>query len=299
MDKVVSVQSSRQPLDSFALLSGVLAPVTWGLTGIFVHLLHGIPTLAIVVGRMLIAALVLIPWALRRRGGMMDAVLSPLAIAMGAYYIFATEAFARAPVVEVTLLIGAAPVIAVGLERLRGVRPVRQQLTGAIVSVVGLVLFLRPGDSLSTERAVGYVFALGAAAASATYAVGLRARAQSHRPLDPLALTVWACVLGAVVSFLLLSRSMLISAPPIPSSRQFIYLVLLGCVSTAIPTLAFGVASARLPSVLTTSLGLMTPLFAALFAGFIVNEWPAPATLPGAFIAIAGVVIVLRSPVRL
>jgi drug/metabolite transporter (DMT)-like permease len=92
---------------------------------------------------------------------------------------------------------------------------------------------------------------------------------------------------------------MLISAPPMPSPRQFIYLVLLGCVSTAIPTLAFGVASARLPSVLTTSLGLMTPLFAALFAGFIVNEWPAPAALPGAFIAIAGVVIVLRSPVRL
>jgi len=64
---------------------------------------------------------------------------------MGAYYILATEAFARAPVVEVTLVIGSAPVIAVGLERLRGARPVRQQVIGAIVAVVGLVLSTAQG----------------------------------------------------------------------------------------------------------------------------------------------------------
>jgi len=299
VDTAVSAQSSAHQPESFALILGVAAPITWGFTGIFVHLLHGIPTLAIVVARLLIAALVLLPWAVLRQGKLQDAIRSPLAAAMGAYYILATEAFARVPAVDVTLLIGSAPVLAVGLERLRGQRPVPQQVIGAIVAVLGLALFLRPGDTLSSDRASGYMFALGAAAASAIYAVGLRARTQSPRPLDPLALTVCACVLGAVASFFLLGLTVFVTALPKPSATQLVYLALLGCVSTAIPTLAFGVASARLPSVLTTSLGLMTPLFAALFAGLIVNEWPAPDALPGALVAIAGIVIVLRAPPRL
>jgi drug/metabolite transporter (DMT)-like permease len=217
---------------------------------------------------------------------------------MGIYYLFATEAFARAPVVEVTLIVGSAPVLAVGLEHVRGLRPVRQQVIGAIVAVLGLVMFLRPDNRISDERALGYLFAIGAAVTSAAYAVGLRARAQSRRPLDPLALTVLACVFGAAASSLLLSQSGVASVLPVSSPAQDLYLALLGSVCTAVPTLAYGIASARLPSVLTTSLGLMTPLFAAVFAGLLLNEWPALAAVPGALVAIAGVVIVLRAPAR-
>jgi drug/metabolite transporter (DMT)-like permease len=296
--KIATAHISRQLLDPVALGAGLLAPATWGLTGVFVHLLHGLPTLTIVALRLVIAALVLLPWALRRRDQFPDVLRSPWAAAMGAYYLFATEAFARAPVVDVTLLVGSAPVVAVGLEIARGRRPVRQQVIGALVAVLGLVIFLRPSHGISHDRVLGYLFALGAAAASAAYAVGLRARAQSQRPLDPLALTVWACVIGAVASLLLVGRS-LTSAWPTPSAQESLDLALLGCVCTAVPTLAFGVASARLPSVLTTSLGLMTPLFAAVFAGLLLHEWPALAAIPGALIAIAGVVMVLRSPARL
>ncbi len=281
-----------------ALAAGLLAPATWGLTGVFVRLLHGLPTLTIVAVRLLVAALVLIPWALQRASRFPDVFRSPLAALMGAYYIFATEAFARAPVVEVTLLVGSAPVLAVGLEVLRGRRPVCRQIVGAGVAVLGLLIFLRPGTRVSDQTAFGYVFALGAAAASAAYAVGIRARAQGRRPLDPLVLTVMACVLGAIASFVLQGRSALTAAWPTVSPSEYGYLGLLGCICTAVPTLAFGVASARLPSVLTTSLGLMTPLFAAVFAGLFLNEWPALAAVPGGLIAIAGVVVVLRASPR-
>ena len=277
-----------------ALAAGLLAPVTWGLTGAFVRLLHGLPTLSIVAIRLVIAAVVLAPWAWRRRAALAAALRSPLAAAMGAYYLLATEAFARLPVVEVTLIVGAAPVIAVGLEFARGLRPVRQQLVGAVIAVVGLVLFLRPGKALSPDQALGLVFAFGAAVTSAAYAVGLRARAQAGRPLDPLALTMIACVIGAGGGFLLLGFTLPVSLLPTPSVLELLYLVLLGTVCTAVPTLAFGIASGRLPAVLTTSLGLMTPLFAALFAGLMLGEWPAPAALPGALVAIAGVIVVLR-----
>jgi drug/metabolite transporter, DME family len=296
VDRVPNLPPSRQHLESTALIAGLLAPVTWGFTGVFVRLLHEVPTLAIVAGRLFIAVLALGPWAVYRIREFRYAIRSPVAALMGAYYILATEAFARAPVVEVTLLIGCAPVITVVLEFMRGNRPLRQQVIGACVTVLGLVLFLSPEGHLSTDRMSGYLLALGAAAASATYAVGLRARAQSERPLDPLAMTVCGCLLGAILSCIFLCWSTGNSV--VLSRSDFGYLALLGLVSTAVPTLAFGVASARLPSVLTTSLGVTTPFFAAFFAGLILKEWPAPTALPGAVVAIAGVVMVLRSPAR-
>jgi drug/metabolite transporter (DMT)-like permease len=42
----------------------------------------------------------------------------------------------------------------------------------------------------------------------------------------------------------------------------------------------------------------MTPLFAALFAGWFLKEWPLPSAIPGALIAIAGLGLVLRSRPR-
>jgi drug/metabolite transporter (DMT)-like permease len=67
MNQAASVPHPRERLDSLALAAGLLAPLTWGMTGVFVRLLHGVPTLAIADVRLLIAALVLSPWAFRRR----------------------------------------------------------------------------------------------------------------------------------------------------------------------------------------------------------------------------------------
>jgi drug/metabolite transporter (DMT)-like permease len=39
-------------------------------------------------------------------------------------------------------------------------------------------------------------------------------------------------------------------------------------------------------------------LFAALFSGVLLHEWPALSSVPGALIALVGVVMVLRSPAR-
>jgi drug/metabolite transporter, DME family len=283
-----------QGVDRLALAAGLVAPLTWGLTGIFVRLLHGVPTLGIVAGRLLIAALVLVPWAFARRRDLLAACRTPLSFIMGAYYVFATEAFARVAVIEVVLVIGSAPVIAMGLERCRGTRPARQQIAGAIIALLGLVLFLHPRSTIGTQRMIGYLFAFGAAAASAAYAVGLRARANANRPLDALALTVVACAIGAAVSFGLLACEMPIELG-VNSSPELVYMVLLGVLSTAVPTLAFGVASLRLPPVLTTSLGLTTPLFAAFYAGWALDEWPAPSAIPGALLTLAGILLVLRS----
>jgi EamA-like transporter family len=82
MDRIPGAQTFDRSLDRVGLSAGLLAPIAWGLTGVFVRLLHGVPTLAIVAGRLFIAALVLIPWALLRGRDFLGACRSPLSAAM-------------------------------------------------------------------------------------------------------------------------------------------------------------------------------------------------------------------------
>jgi drug/metabolite transporter (DMT)-like permease len=213
---------------------------------------------------------------------------------MGAYYVLATEAFARAPVVEVTLLIGMAPVLALGIDRLRGRQVPAPQLFGVILAVGGLVAFLLPGEARVDTKLSGDLLALGAAAASAVYALHLRRLAGSDRPPDPVCIAAVACLVGAVAGATLVGIFGSQTHPAF-TTHDVAMLVLLGGLSTALPTAAFSIASARLPTVLTTSFGLSTPLFTALFAGVVLQEWPAPSTLLGALITLLGLALVVRS----
>jgi drug/metabolite transporter (DMT)-like permease len=206
----------------------------------------------------------------------------------------ATEAFARSAVVEVTLLIGMAPVLALGIERLQGRRVPSQRLLGVFLAVGGLMGFLAPGGVSVGVKLSGDMFALGAAAASAIYATRLRQLARSNSAPDAIYVAGLACLAGALGGAGLASAlgSLTYQALTPHDARMFL---LLGTLSTAIPTAAYSVASIRLPAVLTTSLGLVTPLFAALFAGTVLGEWPALSTLPGALTALVGLALVVRS----
>jgi len=288
------VTREHSAYDRLGLVAALVAPVAWGLTGIFIRLLHGLPPMIIVVGRLLVASVALGIVLLFRPPGRTRLRWTWSSLAMAAYYVLATEAFARAPVVEVTLLVGMAPVVALGLDRLRGHKVPVPQLFGVILAVGGLVAFLLPGATRADAKLSGDLLALGAATASAVYALQLRRMAGSDNPPDPVCVAAIACLVGAIAGAALVG----IFGPstyPAFTVRDVETLVLLGALSTAVPTAAFSIASARLPTVLTTSFGLSTPLFTALFAGTVLQEWPAPATLPGALITLLGLALVVRS----
>jgi len=201
----------------------------------------------------------------------------------------------RAPVVEVTLLVGMAPVITLGIERLRGREVPPRQVLGVILAVGGLVAFLAPSEWRMEAKLNGDVLALGAATASALYAVQLRRMGRSNSAPDPVFIAAMACLVGAVGG----SALAWIFSSPIDAAltpHDIGMLVLLGALSTALPTAAYSIASARLPTVLTTSLGLSTPLFAALFAGTLLGQWPTQAMLPGVLITLLGLALVVRTP---
>jgi drug/metabolite transporter, DME family len=280
--------------DRLGLVAALIAPIAWGFTGIFIRLLHSLPPMTIVVGRLLVASVALGIVLLFRPPGRTRLRWSWSSLAMAAYYILATEAFARAPVVEVTLLVGMAPVLALGMDRLRGRKVPAPQLFGVILALGGLVAFLLPGKTHADIKVSGDLLALGAATASAVYALQLRRMAVSDSPPDPVCLAAIACLVGSIAGTVLIGILGSPTHPPF-TVRDVETLVLLGALSTALPTAAFSIASARLPTVLTTSFGLSTPLFTALFAGTVLQEWPAPATLPGALLTLLGLALVVRS----
>lgn len=288
------VTQEHSSYDRLGLVAAFVAPVAWGLTGIFIRLLHGLPPMTIVVGRLLVASAALGLVLVLRRPRRAGLRWSWSSLAMAGYYVLATEAFARAPVVEVTLLVGMAPVLALGVHRLRGRKVPAPQLCGVILAVGGLIAFLLPGKTHADPKLSGDLLALGAAAVSAVYAIQLRRMAGSDNPPDPVCVAAIACLVGAIAGAALVG---IFGSPIYPAFtvRDVGTLVLLGALSTALPTAAFSIASARLPTVLTTSFGLSTPLFTALFAGMVLQDWPAPATLPGALLTLLGLALVVRS----
>ena len=70
----------------------------------------------------------------------------------------------------------------------------------------------------------------------------------------------------------------------------------LGAVSTAVPTVAFSVASRKLPAVLATTFALLTPVFAAAFAALVLGERPSPWLLPGGALVLGGVLLTSTGP---
>jgi DME family drug/metabolite transporter len=279
------------------LIAAIVAPLGWGLTGILIRSLDSYDALLIVTGRLLVAFLVLGAILLvRRTQG--DASGWRIAVAMSAYYVLATEAFLRAPVVEVTLVVGAAPLVAVLLDLLRGIRPGTLQVAALVVTGVGFALFLAPGTHGASNHGLGDLYALGAAITSALYVIGIKRQVQRGLRPDPVMLATTACGVGALASAVIAVLTGAVATAPVPTPTDILFDLALGSVATALPTLAFGIASSKLPAVVTTSLALLTPVFSGVFAGLALGEWPKPVAVPGILLILAGLVLMLLAPAR-
>ena len=193
-----------------------------------------------------------------------------------------------------TLVVGSAPILTLIIESAQG-RPVRpRQVLGIALAIAGLAAFLIPAMRDAPRSSAGYLFAVGAAAVSAIYVATLRAMAARGGNVDALAIATRASIVGAAVSALAIAAREGPMASAL-SARDLGVLALLGVVSTAIPTVAYGEASTRLPPAVTTSLSLLTPIFAALIAGLTLGEWPAISRLPGCALAFVGLLVVVLS----
>jgi drug/metabolite transporter (DMT)-like permease len=290
-----------------ALAAASLTAALWGLTGIFVRLLPPIAPVAVTAGRLMVALVVALPllafWDAGRQG-MRNALGHPLAyllaLLLAGYYLLATAAFQMAPVAEVALLLSTPPLFVLTYRRLRGDRPAGNELAGALLAVAGMGVILAPRLSLADAvdaadhaRLLGDSLAIGAAALTAGYAWLFRRLAARAIAPSALGVTFLTLLLGSVV----LAGPAIVSgglAGMTADASQISLMLGLGVLCTAIPSLGFAFASRRLPPVATASISLFIPLFAALFAHFLLDEAMSPTLLPGGALVLGGLAWMLR-----
>ena len=287
------------PAEKTALALAVLSAATWSLAGVWVRLLPGVPLATVVAGRLALALAVVGPvaWARRRTLGRPGGAAWALAALMVAYYACAVGAFRLTPVAEGTLFVNSSPLFVVALSVVRG-QPVRRgERWGTALALAGVALVLVPGlvaeGGAGRARVVGDGLALLAAAGMAAYAVSYRRLGdRAPAPLLVTALTFGLGAVGGVALFAVQGGAALagLDAPPAWGA-----LLGLGLVTTAVPTFAYSVAAQRLPPILTTTVRLLTPVFAAVAAWAVLDEVPSVWLVPGGALVLGGLAVSVRA----
>jgi drug/metabolite transporter (DMT)-like permease len=263
-----------------ALVAAGLTAALWGLTGIVVRLLPSVAPEAVALGRLLVslaATLPLLGLSASLRRDVAHAITRPvawwLALLLGAYYLSATAAFQMAPVAEVALLLSTSPLFVLTLRYFARPRPARQELAGAIVALLGMGVVMAPRLDMSGDSShlAGNGLALLAATFTAVYAWLYRRLADQAAAPGSLGVAFLTFLVGSIVLAIPLSAldelASLVTGP-----AQFGLLLALGLLCTALPSLGFAFASRRLPAVVSASILLLVPLFAALFAYLLLDE---------------------------
>ena len=285
-------------LDRPGLSLAVLSAATWSLAGVWVRLLPGVPLATVVAGRMALALAALAPaiWLRRRALGRADAPAWVLASLMAGYYVAAVAAFRLTPVAEATLFINASPLFAVAWALARREPLSRAQLAGTALALAGVAVIVLPGLLSSADadrqRLLGDALALVAAAGMAAYAIAFRGLAD--RAPSPLLVTTLAFVIGAVALAALSAALGAQAYAGLDAPASWGALVGLALVTTAVPTLAYSTASRRLPPVATTTVRLLTPVFAAVAAWWALGEVPTAWVALGGALVVGGLVWSLR-----
>lgn len=288
-----------------ALAAAALTAIAWGLTGIFVFLLPPVSAFWIAGGRLGVGLLCVLPSLMlsaNTRNALLRAARRPVAhvfaALLTAYYLFATSGFQHAPVAEVALLLCLAPIFVLFLRRLRGDAPGQREIGGAMLALIGLGWILAPrllGSTTAHDNHLfGDVLAIAAAACTAVYADRYAQLNRIGRAPDPFGTTLLTLLLGSVA---LLGIAFALGLPlpaAVRTDTHALWLLLgLGVLCTGVPSLSFAYASQHLPPLVTATISLLIPVFAALFAALFLDQKLPLSMLPGSLVLLAGVALVL------
>lgn len=285
--------------DPIGLGSACLASVGWAFTGIFVRWLEELTVVEITGWRMLVGAAATLPWlvaAPERRQAGAGALLQARAWALGSlllvYYLLGVAAFRFVPVAEAALLINTTPIFVLGLHRIAGERVTSRQVAGSTTALLGVATVLLPSlgwRGTASDRLLGDGLALTAAGTRAVYVLLYRRFELHGARLRPRLISALTLLLG----------SSLLTATRYPGDfdrADWIAVLALGLVATALPTLTYAVAASRLAPTVTATFGLTTPILAALLAHALLAETPSVWVVVGGGLVLTGLALVLATP---
>jgi drug/metabolite transporter (DMT)-like permease len=279
--------------NSIGLMAALLATATWGMVGIFVRWLPGWSAFAVLAGRFLVATAAMLPILFLMpsiRHDFTRSLRSPAIwwlslLAIGSSFL-GTTAFQMAPVGEVTLLFTTSPLFFIAYKYVMRLDIERGESWSILIATAGVMVILLPhfssDRSISWQTIVGYLLALGAAGVVTIYTVLFNTFTDREIAPKSINIVFMTCLLGGVLFLLCM---ILFAKPSLETGidsailtlreRQEIFVLLgLGIFSTALPFFCYTVAAQKLPIVLTTSVLLLEPMFAVLFASIALREIP-------------------------
>lgn len=289
------------------LLLAVVSAAMFGTSGSVAKslLVEGWSPGAAVTLRIVVGALLLLPFALWEMRGRWHLLRRPLAwvhlglfglTAVAGCQLFFFLAVEHLSVGVALMLEYLGPILVVGwLWLVRGQRPRRLTVTGIALALIGLLLVLDVLGDVQLSTA-GVLWGLGAAVGLAVYFV---IGADDASGLPPLAFSGFGMLLGGAA--LLLSGAagvvpMRWDTGPVVLAGQtapwWVPVLWLGVVAAALAYVTGIAASRRLGAKVSSFVGLTEVMFAVLWAWLLLSELPAPVQLAGGAFILAGVVCV-------
>lgn len=294
--------SPQANLDKPGFIAAGLAAVGWASTGIFVRYLPGWPPLDIVTGRFFIAliAVSLLIIVSRQKNSFKRSLLQPkswfLSALMICYYLCATVAFQLAPVGEVALCISTSPLFVLVFQLVLKRPTAHIEKLGSLIAFIGVILVFIPSlghnNTVFAQRTSGVLLSLVGAMIMATYALSYQTGDNTQAAPASAAVAFLTFLLG----FMLLAGWLVLSGHLAELHFSFplkpvLVLAGLGTVATIMPTICYSLASQRLSPMLTTSVRLLTPIFAALFGIVFIAEIPTTWFWLGGTLVIGGLLL--------
>jgi drug/metabolite transporter, DME family len=265
----------------FGLRCVAAAAVLWSLGGVVTKLLELGP-LPIAFYRSLFAGLVLLPLVPRARWQWRGALV-PLGLAFGAMtglFIGAVKATtaANAIYLQYTATFWMIPLGG----WLLGEKPDRRSLMGVALALVGIAVIVGWGYDGRPGEPVGIVLGLASGLAYACVAVLFR----RLRQLDPL----WLSSVANLGAALALGAGMVVAQGtiPVPGHKTMAVLVGFGVFQMAVPYVLFALGLRTITAIEAGLLALIEPLLNPVWVAIFHGEQPAPATLIGGLLLLAG-----------
>ncbi len=290
---------------TIGLLIAVLAACSFGTSGAFGKSLldAGWSPIAAVTFRALIGGVVLAPFAIRSLRGHWIAlwrartrVLIMALVGVAATQLLYFSAVSLIPISDAVLIEYLAPIMLVGWVWARARKVPRfVVLAGSVVAIIGLVLVVSP-EAGTRLPLVGLLLALGGAVGCAVYYV---IAAKPSADLPPVALASSGLVIGAFALGVVGVTGILpfrVSFTPVHlfggETAWWIPLLVIGVVSTAIAYASSITASELLGTRLSSFMGLLEVVAAAIYAWLLLGQdlrWP---QLVGGILILGGIALV-------
>lgn len=294
----VNVSTQSVSLDKLGVSAALLTATGWGLAGIFIQLIQGVPALSIVAIRLAIALVVLVPLLIFIKPDFINdlkALRNPtvwgLGIILFACYTLGTIAFQMAPVGEATLLMTTAPLFVIIYKLLVSQKVVNSELVGALLAVIGIIVIILPNldfdATMTNQRIVGDMLSIAVSVLFALNAIWFCSLVAKDSAPSTVSVTIMTLAIGTVMFLLFIPDLVKISAR-FNESSVIVALLFLSLVSTAVPTISYAVAARRLPAIMTTGLLLFEPILAIIFAFFVLSEVPSIWLVPGLLLVLTG-----------